>query len=58
MGGWGAGWINNQRSFLTDIPESVLRTYRSMRKAKTNIQIFGIASYKNRETLLKTIGRK
>lgn len=58
MGGWGAGWINNQRTFLTDIPESVLKTYRSMRKAKTNIQILGIASYKNREALLKTIGRK
>lgn len=58
MGGYGANWINDQRSFLSGIPENVLRTYRSLRKAKTNIQIFGIASYKNKDALLKSIGQK
>ncbi len=57
MGGFGTNWINDQRTFLSDIPESILRTYRTLRKAKTNIQIFGIAAYKSIDALKKNFGQ-
>lgn len=56
MGNYGTNWTH-ERSFLSDIPESVLRTYRTLRQAKTNVQIFGIAAYKSKEALLKSIGQ-
>lgn len=51
-GAWGTNWLNQQRTFLSDIPPNVLRAYRQIRRTRMDTQLFGIASW-NAERDLK-----
>lgn len=44
-GAWGTNWTNDQRTFMTDIPERILNAYRASRRTKKDQQIFGIVSF-------------
>lgn len=45
---WGTNIQNTERTFLSDIPEHLIRKYRSTRVSKYDQQVFGICSF-NRE---------
>ncbi len=40
-----SGWINNRAPLLSGIPESYLRTYRTLRRSRTDVQLLGIVGY-------------
>lgn len=44
-GVWGTNWLNQDRTFLSDIPKGVLRAFREHRRSRSDCQIFGIAAY-------------
>lgn len=44
-GAWGTNWINDQRTFMTDIPERILKAYRAARRTKKDQQVFGIVTF-------------
>lgn len=45
LGAWGTNDLNQQKTFMTDIPESVIRAYRTARRGKLTVQLLGIATY-------------
>lgn len=48
---WGSNIANTQRTFMTNIPERILRMYRQSRKGRMDSQVFGIAAFnKNRDS--------
>lgn len=44
-GNFGTNWLNQDRTFLSDIPKSVLRALRENRRGNSDAQLFGIAAW-------------
>lgn len=55
---WGTNWTNDQRTFMTEIPERLLKTYRSARTFKGDQQIFGIAAFNKNKPLPRFFSKK
>lgn len=47
MGGHGTNIASQARTFMSDIPESVLRSYRTARKTRMDSQVLGIAAFRD-----------